>query len=259
MKDFTQLYSSMIYFKEDMKQRWDLAEYNDPNSPSVFLGLPELADVHAFVNHKSFKLLYFAGADCTPEKIQIVKNTPNVMCIGWSPWVIQILKSNNIPYKAFNLPLKYYDDFKSTMLGENIYVYKGLHGNRADYFMWDSVVKPLEQVFGSDRVIHTSFQPFNVLIDKYYNDCFVYIKPNQRGGSTAMWELGYMGRKTISINQGNLPHVLNSNSLEETIKLIMQESKKIGTFQHQLSKQVHNSFLNSDEWLYLNFYNWKIK
>lgn len=255
MKDFNQLYSPMVYFKEGMKERWKLDEYHDPYAPAVFLCIHDPKDVQTFVNHKGPKLLYFAGADCTPEKINIVKNTPNVVCIGWSPWVTQILKSNNIPYKEFNLPLKHYNEFKPTPLGENIYVYKGIHGNREDYFKWNEVITPLQQVFGKDRIIYTSHQPFNILIDKYYNDCFVYIKPNERGGSTAMWELGYMGRKTISTNQGDLPHVLNFNSLEHIIELIMEESKKIGTLQIELSNSVHNKFQNDNEWLYLDFYN----
>lgn len=254
MADFTQLFTEMDYFSPGIRNRWGLGEYKNSNTPTVFLSLGSPLAIKTFIKHKGYKLLYFSGSDCTPETIELVKNTPNVICIGWSPWITKILEENSIPHKNFFLPLKHYTDFKPTQLGENIYVYKGIHGDRENYFKWKEIVIPLQQIFGNDRVLYTSNQPFDKLINQYYNNCFVYVKPNERGGSTAMWELGYMGRKTISINQGDLPHVLNSNSLEETVELIIQESKKIGTLQPELSTQVHNSFQNTDEWLNLDFY-----
>lgn len=255
MTDIKQIFTQMTYFLPGIKERWGLQDYKDNTLPTLFLSLGSPTAIQTFINHKGFKLLYFSGSDCNSTTIELVKNTPNVVCIGWSPWIIKILEEHNIPHRNFCLPLKHYNEFKPTVLGENIYVYKGIHGDRSDYFEWDSVVKPLQHVFGKNRIIHTSFQPFDKLINEYYNNCFVYVKPNPRGGSTAMWELGYMGRKTISTDQGNLPHVLNSNSLEETIELIMNESKKIGTIQKELSKQVHASFQNTNDWLYLDFYN----
>ena len=259
MPDFKQLFTQMDYFSRGMKERWGLEDYKCLNTPTVFLSLGSPQAIQTFKNHKGIKLLYFSGSDCNPQTINLVKNTQDVVCIGWSPWITQILEKNNIPHKNFFLPLKHYNDFKPTILGENIYVYKGIHGDRSDYFKWDEIIKPLQDVFGEDRIIHTTKQPINKLINDYYNDCFVYVKPNERGGSTAMWELGYMGRKTISNNQGNLPHVLNSTSLEETINLILQESKKIGTLQPQLSQLTHDHFQNTNEWLYVDFYKDVIK
>jgi hypothetical protein len=69
-----------------------------------------------------------------------------------------------------------------------------------------------------------------------------------------MWELGYMGRKTITSNQGDLPNILNYSTLDDIINHIVEESKKIGTLQPQIREDLHNVFMNTDEWLYLNYY-----
>ena len=70
-----------------------------------------------------------------------------------------------------------------------------------------------------------------------------------------MWELGYMGRKTIAQEQGLSPNVLNYTDLDSIIKLIEHEKSKIGTIQSTLSEEVHNIMTHTDEWLTLNF--WK--
>ena len=72
-RKFEQLYSSMIYFKEGMKERWNLFEYHDPNAPAVFLGLYEPRDIQTFITHKGPKLLYFAGADFHENNLLLQK------------------------------------------------------------------------------------------------------------------------------------------------------------------------------------------
>lgn len=255
MRDFNQAYVSNIlpHFKEGFMDRWGFEEYNDPNKPAVFLGLYSSEDIEIFKNHKSYKILHFGGNDFKPFQVDIVKKSPNTFCVGYG-WLGEGLAKNQIPYKEVIIPLKDYSDFTPTPLGENIYIYKGLHGNRPDYFKWEEVIKPLQQVFGEDRIIYTEFKSIEELKKDYYENCFVYIKPNPRGGSTTMWELGHMGRKTISFGQGNLPNVLNFSTLEDIIKHVMEESTKIGTIQTETSEATKNAFMNNDKWLNLSFY-----
>ena len=48
---------TLDFFKEDFLRRWELKEYNNPNEPSLFVGLYNNEDVNTFTNHKSC-LLY---------------------------------------------------------------------------------------------------------------------------------------------------------------------------------------------------------
>lgn len=255
MRDFNQAYVSNIlpHFKKGFMDKWGFEEYTDPTRPAVFLGLYSPEDIQIFKNHKSYKILHFGGNDFHPSQIEIVKNSPNTFLVGYG-WLGEGLLKNNLSYKEIIIPLKSYDEFIPTPLGENIYIYKGLHGNRPEYFKWDEVIKPLQQFFGEDRIIYTEFKSIEELKKDYYNNCFVYVKTNDRGGSTTMWELGHMGRKTISFNQGNLPNVLNFNTLDDIIQHIMEESTKIGTIQEEVAKQTYDVMINSDKWLNIDYY-----
>jgi hypothetical protein len=263
MKDFNQAYVSSVlsqYFKKDFLKRWDLKEYTSPLEPAVFLGLYTPEDIACFKNHKSYKILYFGGGDCISSHLELVKNTPNVVCIGYGgDWLYKKLDEYNIPYTSTRIVLKDYSEFNPSPLGENIYVYKGIHGNRPDYFKWNEIVEPLQYVFGKDRIIFTEFTPINDLIKNYYEDCFIYVKPNEKGGSTAMVELGYMGRKTITLGHSNFSNCLEYQSLDDIINLIVKESNKIGTTQPQVAEKLNSMFDHEGKWLNINHYNnWNV-
>jgi len=258
-QDFKQLYSSMIYFKEGMKQRWNLVEYHDPEAPAVFLGLYEPRDIQTFINHKGPKLLYFAGADFTERNLKLAAQSPNTICIGYGPdWLYRKLDEYKIPYTKKRIFLKSFDDFTPTPLGENIYVYKGLFGNRHDHYRWNEIVKPLQHVFGTDRINYTQNISLTELHEKYYNDCFVYIRPNPMGGGHGMFELGHMGRRTITNDHSEFSICSGYNDIHHMIDLIMQESKKIGTIQTSVAEELKQMFDHTGEWLRLNSYKiWK--
>jgi len=246
---------TLNFFKEDFLRRWKLKEYNNPNEPSLFVGLYSNKDVDTFTNHKSYKVLYFAGNDLQPPQLKIASQTPHTSCIGYgADWLYKTLDSYNIPYTKTRILLKSFDDFIPTPLGENIYVYKGLNGNRPDHYKWKEIVQPLQQVFGEDRIIFSQNLPLKELQEKYYNDCFVYIRPNPMGGGTAMFELGHMGRRTITNHHSDFSMCSGYKNINEMLDLIMEESKKIGTIQPQIAKELKSMFDHKGDWLNLNHY-----
>ena len=48
------------------------------------------------------------------------------------------------------------------------------------------------------------------LIDQVYRNAFVFIKPNELGGNSAMWELAHMGRRTIGSGMYEAPNLLDA-------------------------------------------------
>lgn len=255
-QDFKQLYSSMIYFKEGMKQRWNLVEYHDPEAPTVFLGLYEPRDIQTLLNHRGPVIMIWGGADLKKSNAQLLKNRPNTFQVGYG-WVKNILDNWGMASRNLIIPLKDYSRFKPTPLGNKIYVYKGIHGNRREYFKWDEYIQPLINEWGENNFIFGSGYDINYVHTNLYENCFVFIKPNERGGSTTMWELGHMGRKTISKNQGEAPNVLEFTDINHIAQLINQEAKKIGTIQEQLSIEVSNYMTTGINWLNLDWWNGK--
>ena len=253
---FEQLYSSMVFFKEGMKKKWGLNEYHNPNKPAVFMGLYETKDFETFLNHKGPKILIWGGGDMHPYKLQNVANLQKQQEIytwAYPGEFSDTLSKYNIKHKKLYIALKDYSTFLPTILGENIYVYRGVHGNRPDYFKWEEVVSPLIKVFGEDRIKFTNHLPMDELIEKVYKDCFVYIKPNPKGGCTSMFELAHMGVRTIGKNHKNLDCFTEYSDIPNLLDLIMEESKFIGKTRKDIANSTKEIF-TGPEWLDLNFW-----
>lgn len=254
--EFSQAHvSSMIrqYFEQGFHSRWNLEKYTDSNKPCVFFGLYTEEDRKAFLNHKSYSIVIWGGGEFNDENVIFASTKEKAILVGYG-WMIEKYQKLGISYQKLIVPVKDYSMFKPSTLGDKVYVYAGIHGNRHGYFKWGSIIKPLMKEYGEDRFIYTSFRNINELVEEYYNNCFLYIKPNERGGSTAMWELGLMGRKTVANSQGNLPNVVGYKNLDEIKRIIDIEAKKIGTIQNTLAEEVKSCFVNTNEWLNLEYY-----
>ena len=258
MKDFTQVYFSnaIKFFQEDFMKKWNLKDYVDPNKPAIFLGLYDSTDHYILKNHKSYGIVSLTGSDMVPQNLNFIKHivdNKKIFCYQAPGFPSNIAKKYSIPHKSLFIAMKDYTAYSSCLLGENIYAYKGIHGNRPDYFKFNDVISSLIKVFGEDRIIYTEFKSSQELIENYYKDCFVYVKPNDLGGATSMFELAHMGRKTLGGGFPNLDYLVNYKDIYHLIDLIQEEAEYIGTLREEVSIQAKNTFIG-DEWLNLNYW-----
>lgn len=263
MKDFNQFYisSALAHFKQGFQEKWDLIDYHDQNAPAIFFGLYWQEDIQAFLNHKGPRLVVWGGNDMHAYQLDLIKKAVlDKTTFTFSPpgEFSNTLTNFNIPHKILYIPNKDYSTFTPTPLGENVYVYLGQPGNlRLEYFEFDQVIKPLIYTFGEDRikwVTENKLLPIEELKTKYYNDCFVSVKPNKRGGATSMYELAHMGRKTIGKGQEeNLLFYTEYKDIKHLIELIVEESEYIGKTKHDISNGIKDIFVGN-EWLYLNYW-----
>lgn len=261
-RDFTQSYISpaLIDFKEGFNNKWELKDYHDINSPAVFLGMYGQQDAEYFINHRGPRIMVFAGNDMHPPQLNLVAqhiNDNRTFALAPPGEFSNTLTSFSIPHKKEYWAVKSYDNLSPTPLGENIYIYLGRPDNlRLEYFKYNEIVKPLIHVFGEDRVhwvTENHTLPFNELKDKYYENSFCYVRPNSRGGATAMHELAHMGRRTIGLGFPELEYSTEFTNIENLIDLIVEESKYIGKIRPDVANSVKNLFLG-DEWLSLDFW-----
>lgn len=241
------------HFAEDLRRKWNLTKYHDPYAPTVMFGWYDDKDFEFIKNHQGPLVIIWGGADLNQSRAQFLKNRPKTYQIAYG-WVKNLLDSWNIPNKNLIIPIKDYSKFKPTPLGNKIYVYKGWLVDRGSYFKWNEYIQPLINEWGEDNFIYGMGHDIDYVHKNYYENSFVFIKPNERGGSTTMWELGHMGRKTITQNQGNAPNVLEFNNINHIADLINEEAKKIGTIQENLSIEVQNYMTNDFRWLNLNWW-----
>jgi len=263
MNNFTQAYISPALndFKKDFLEKWELLEYHDDYLPLVFFGLYGQNDVNIFIKHQGPKIVVWGGNDMHPPQLNLVKSyVDNQKAYTFAPpgEFSETLTRFNIKHKVCYIPNKDYSKFTPTPLGENIYIYMGRPDNpRPEYFKYKEIINPLMRVFGEDRVIwvkESSTLPMEELIKRYYNDCFVFVKPHERGGATTMYDLAHMGRKTIGKGESSLPHFMEYSNFDHLLELIMEESKYIGKTREDVVNSLKEHFIGK-EWLNLKF--WK--
>ena len=260
-RDFSQIYVSktLTHFKVNIKKKWNLVDYHNKDIPSIFFGVYREQDLKIILNHQSYGIIIFGGNDLHKDQVlKIFEYKKDTFFTFGYGWMLDFFKKLNIPHKYMVLPIKKMETLKPTPLGKNIYIYIGWSNiKRYKYFKFDEIILPLIDNFGENRVIwvkENNSINFASLVKDYYNNSFVFVKTNQRGGSTTMWELALMGRKTIAQNQGGAPNVLEYKNLDHMIDLIYEESKKIGTVQECVYNSTKKIFQESDEWLYLKFW-----
>jgi len=261
-RDFTQCYVSpaLPHFKKGFQEKWDLKEYHDPLAPSIFFGMYGPQDAQIFIEHKGPKLMIWGGNDMHPPQLNLFKQESlkeDVFTFATPGEMVTTFDQFDIPYKIFYLTIKDYSLFEPTPLGENIYVYVGQPDNiRLEYFDYQNIIEPLIYTFGEDRIIRVTENnalTSKELKEKYYDDCFVYVKPNKRGGNTTMWELAHMGRRTIGKGQQGLSNFIEYQDLNHLIDLIVEESQHIGTIRNNISDDVKKMFIG-EEWLSLDYW-----
>jgi hypothetical protein len=244
-------------FGENFRKFWNLRKYDSPNLPAVFFGLYTKFDLEVLSNHNSISLIIWGGGDMKKESLELSKKVilnKKGFTFAYPGEFSKILSQSGIPHKQLYVPIKDYSNFIPLPLGDKIYVYRGVKGTRSSYFQWDSVICPLIEYFGENKIIYTDNLSISELIENYYSKCFIYVKPTPKGGCTAMFELAHMGRKTVGQGHENLPNFIEYNNVNHLIKIIEKESKNIGTLQEKVSSDIRSVFLDSS-WLDLNF--WK--
>lgn len=244
-------------FGENFRNLWSLEKYSDPNSTSIFFGLYTKTDLDVLLSHKSKSIVVWGGADMRTESLLCVKrlvDEGSAATFVYPGDFSKILKENGIFHKQLYVPIKDYSKFTTCPLGDKIYVYRGVKGTRASYFQWNDVIAPIIKHFGESHFIYTDNLSISELIDNFYKKSFVYIKPTPRGGCTAMFELGRMGRKTIGVGHIDLPNFIEYKNISHLIKLIDLESRYIGKIRENVSSDTQKIFCGR-EWLNLDF--WK--
>ena len=244
-------------FGDNFRNLWNLKKYYDPSIPAVFFGLYTAVDLEALLSHKSTSIVVWGGGDMRPESLKVVaKLVKSGRSFTWSyPGEFsKILTSYGVSHKQIYVPVKDYSEFDLQPLGDKIYVYRGVKGTRPDYFKWNEVIVPLMNTIGKDHFIYADNLEVSRLTEDYYKNCFVYVKPTPRGGCTAMFELGHMGRRTIGVGHTGLPNFIEYGNFSQLVRLIKNESKKIGKTQLEI-REATQSVFTGKEWLDLDF--WK--
>ena len=259
---------SIWSFKDEFLSTWNLREYDNPEEPAFFWGLQldwdhenvkeyrrKSVDADLYVKHKGFKILHFVGGEYNNGLLHLVdKKNAKVLCTDVSE--VWLCKKLQMSYK--HLKISYFDlDFHTpTKLGDKIYSHVGDERERIENITFE--YKKLLDLFGKENFcISDKWVVMDELLN-FFNQSYCNIKPHPIRANVSAWRLGLMGRKTIQrenkrwADQG--PHYIYYKDDKELVKLVEQESKKVGTLQEELAKKVRECYHESDDWLYEEYW-----
>ena len=260
---------SLSHFRYEFLECWDLREYDNPEEPAVFYGLyydwdrdkkwmkESSIDIETYNNHKGFKILLCGAVEYSGDQFnRIDKESLNLVAVD--DLEVKLANKLKLLYKHLKIPYFDFDRYLPTKLGDKIYSHIPLRENDGEWgknfenmFQYEKLMK----LFGEDTFCFPKewTAPHEML--PYFNQSFVNIKQHKVRGTVTSWKLGVMGRNTITINTEGAPNFLVYKSDDDLLRLVDEESKKIGTVQNGVSEKVKSYFHQSDDWLHKDY--WK--
>lgn len=230
------------FFERNLKERWELESYNNINEPCLFFGVENQYTL--INNHVGPKIIWIISPS-DAGNVRYISIKENVTIIG-SPFLSRI---SSFRVKDVEISIKDYSMFKPKPLGDKIYTYLGIDGNRGEFN--PHLIHQIQQRIPYEIIYHIgdSYLSSEDLKKNYYDKCFLNINLSYGNGMTTVRELGFMGIKTIMNTGYKFPSIINYSNVEDIIKIINSESKKIGTIQD--SMDCHTA---GEEWKNLDFW-----
>lgn len=236
---------NMSFFKKGLMDKWKLKEYNDINKPCLFFGTNTILE--DIKKHKGFKLIYPVDIGC--KRIDTLVGIKNLIVID-RPF---IKLSKEIKKVACEFDIKDYSNFKPNFFGDKIYIYLGSK-LRAKGFGFDRINEIQKKI--NFQIIYTirnnieDYLSIEKIKSEFYDKCFLNLNfSTYCSGLTTAIELAYMGRKTIMNTNMNYDFLLPYKTDEDIVRIINEESEKIGTIQPEIiSSCVEDEWVNVDYW-----------
>ena len=237
------------FFTPKLCERWDLDNEIIHCKPLIVFGCYDGEDYKVVLDHakNNIVVICWAGSDSMRHgQMQKLIGVKNIFHISSSAWTNKDLEAVGLPYTYIPLSVGVYNDIKSEKLGEKIYVYTSKTNPN---FYGKGFYEQLIQKYGKDKFIIADSSTFNrsELIEAY-KQSFIGLRLVEHDGlSETVAELGLIGRNVIY--NGDTPNALNYETFDDICRIIDNESKKIGTYQNEVTENMQQYLKVDSEWL----------
>jgi hypothetical protein len=247
---FTQAHvaSTLKFFKNNFLSKYNLEEYHDVNAPAIFFGLRDSTEL--IKRHRGYKLLI----PCTPIDYPRVAADSRSFFMCDDNYTLP----EGIIRKSLTPEIKDYSFFKPSVMGDKIYSYSGFKNGWSHGLSFvREIQKNIDfEIITTAHLNLKDYYDIEYLKSNFYDKCFLNLNLTKGNALSTTIEMGLMGRKTIfkditqnSIQRIGFPNFIYYENMEDIVRIINEESKKIGTIQPSID--AHNI---GDEWLDLDFW-----
>ena len=235
----------MSFFKESLKNRWNLSDFYSIHEPCLFFEVD--GNVDKINNHKSFKLVFPVNDLCSKRLHDILPS--NNLIVLDRPC---IPVPNHLNRFTGEFEIKDYSIFQPAPLGDKIYAYIGQPHRRSQFKY--KLIQDIQSSIDKEILI-TEFKSVNdylaieTIYKNFYKKCFLNLNFSEEAGLTSVIELAYMGIKTISNNKSKWKCMIPWESVDCIIKSINKESQKIGSIQSPINiHSINDCWQNVEFW-----------
>lgn len=207
--------STISFFHETFKSKYNFEEYLDLNKPTIFFGLYSNSDRQSIIAHRGIKIVWFAGADATmftdPSFLE------GAIVIAESPWIKKDLDKFGVKYEQVSLFMDDIYNWHSEPLGDSLYWY-GAHNSKYGKKYLADVQRALPDlnIITNDQKTVPRDQ-----MSEVYKQCFACVRPVEHDGmSQTVAEAALMGR--MSIWNMDTPFSLSFQGVEGIIERIKE-------------------------------------
>lgn len=238
--------NSVGFFKKNLMSRWNLHEYYDSKTPSLFFGV--WGNIDKIENHKGFKLIFPVDSKCSVN-LNKINNLDNLIVVDRPH--IQI--PDKFKKVKGEFEIKNYEMFKPSILGDKIHAYVGQKERRQQFNY--NLIKEIQEkidykIIISEKLDNKNYDNIFLTKNSVYDKCFLNLNFSKDGGLTTVIEMGLMGIKTITNNKNRWENMIPYHDSEDIVNIINNESKKIGTLQKGID--IHSI---NEVWMNLKYWN----
>ena len=246
----TQCYASKSLEGLNYRDRWGMVDYYDSLKHLVMFGMYRNKDYQVAFNHKSTITIVWTGSDSMDLNngwVTFLKSK-HIKHISISHWITEDLKKVGIKSKFY--PVHACDNIKSVIpRGDFIHFYSSDESPESAEHYGEQMIGEIISKTGLNviRTAHGLYNKFQM--QEIYKKCFINLRLTTHDGCpNTNLEMGLMGRR--SIFNGNLPHSIKWNSVDDVCESIWNEYNIREKYNGFIANDIHN-FLNIPNEIFL--------
>lgn len=246
---FTQAHISKSLSGLPFRKAYGLKKYTDSKKPLVMFGMYRQRDLDILMNHDSDLILVWQGCDgkdLSEEWAEHIKSR-KVKHYAISHWISENLSIQGIEHEILPISAtKPKINLKPN--GDAVYIYSSDLSEDSDRYHGGHMIEEIRQRTGLEVIRATMKTYKRDELLKIYEKSFINLRLTEYDGCpNTNLEIGLMGRK--SIFNGNIPHSIRWESIDDICESIMKEYETRHEDNSMIAEDIFNYINIGKQWM----------
>lgn len=275
-------------FEQAFRAKFNLHPYKSKTHPTIFFGCYNGRDLNFIKKHTGFKVLIWAGSDSDYKRrpkskqiLLIMRRMRGIYHQAISKYIYDDLRTYNIFSRRLPLCFSNFDQFTPAKKGKYIYFYTSLSSlNLYGCDIMNGVYQRLKNKYKfiitanpqQIKIKYNNPPLYKKIVTQYpflsqvrtidpklvrllYQKCFIGLRLTRHdGNANTVQEMGLCGIRCCFNGDPYLPSSIPWRNVNDVVRIIEKESKKIGTYDYDMCKKVRKYLDHHKRWLNKDYY-----